>query len=332
LRQQYDYSELYADEATDLQSGRTIFLEEHAKALVNEVKSPDVGMAWSANPYQGCEHGCVYCYARNTHEYWGLSAGIDFEQKVIVKKNAPALFRKFLDKPRWDATPISLSGNTDCYQPAEQKFRLTRQLLEICLQYKQPVAIITKNAFILKDLDILEQLAALQLVSVMVTITTRDETLRRAMEPRTTTALQRFKVIETLNKHSIPCGIMMGPVIPGLNDHEMPCLLEEASWSGARQAAYTFVRLNGSVKLIFHNWLFQQFPDRADRVWKLIAEGHGGQVSDSRFGVRMRGEGVVADLIRQQFKKFCMRYHFNENRVVLNSHLFCRPGQQLSIF
>ena len=332
LRHQYDYTAMLADEATLLQSTRTRFLEEHARNLVNEVTSPDVGMQWSANPYQGCEHGCTYCYARNTHEYWGLSAGIDFEQTIIVKKNAPDLLRSFLNKRGWDGTAISLSGNTDCYQPAEQHFRITRKLLEICLKYRQPVGIITKNAYILKDIDILMEMGQRHLVSVMMTITTQNEALRRAMEPRTTTTGQRLEVIEKLAAQNIPCGIMIGPVIPGLNDHEMPGLLEEASWRGATTAAYTFVRLNGSVKLIFHNWLFTHFPDKAEKVWNLIKDGHGGQVSDTRFGKRMRGEGALAELISQQFKKYCKRLGLNQHKVVLDSSQFCVPGQQIKLF
>lgn len=313
-------------------AGKTVFLEEHAKSLVNKVESPDVGMLYSMNPYQGCEHGCVYCYARNTHEYWGLSAGLDFEQKIIVKKNAPALLEAFLQKPNWKCEPLSLSGNTDCYQPAEQKFRITRRLLEICLEYKQPVTIITKNSYLKHDLDILTELAKHQLTMVMITITTLNETLKRAMEPRTASGLQRMKTIRLLNDAGVPCGVMMGPVIPSLNDSEMPEILEQAANNGATVAGYTFVRLNGSVKLNFHNWLHQYFPERAQKVWHQIEEGHGGQVSDSRFGVRMRGEGAIAGIIAQQFKKYCKRFNLNAQKPQLDCTQFCVPGSQLKLF
>ncbi len=310
----------------------TIYLEEHSKTLVNKVESPDVGMNYSMNPYQGCEHGCSYCYARNAHEYWGYSAGIDFEQKIIVKKNAPELLEKFLMNPKWQCVPLSLSGNTDCYQPAEQKFRITRQLLEVCQRFRQPVGIITKNAFILKDADILTAMAKEGLVGVLMTITTFQEPLRRVMEPRTTTELQRLRVIEELSKLGVPTGVMMGPVIPGLNDHEMKNILQAASNAGATTAAYTFVRLNGSVKLVFHEWLHKHFPDRAEKVWHLIEQGHGGKVNDSRYGMRMRGEGPLAELIRQQFKKYTQKFALNGRGWELDCSKFVRPGQQLSLF
>ncbi|RYF77379.1 MAG: radical SAM protein, partial [Chitinophagaceae bacterium] len=200
------------------------------------------------NPYQGCEHGCIYCYARNSFEYWGYSAGLDFETKILVKKNAPELLRKFLMHPKWDATPIMLSGNTDCYQPAEQKFRITRQLLEVCNEFNQPVGILTKNAWIIKDKDILEQMAAKKILSAMVSITSFDDHVRRVMEPRTVTAKQRLKVIEELSNAGVRMGIMMGPMIPGLNEHEMQRIMKSARDAGATFTAYTFIRLNGAIK------------------------------------------------------------------------------------
>ncbi|HEY8388882.1 MAG TPA: PA0069 family radical SAM protein [Parasegetibacter sp.] len=316
----------------ELMNSTTIYLEENAKALVNKVDSPDVGMMYSMNPYQGCEHGCIYCYARNTHEYWGYSAGVDFEQKIIVKKNAPELLRKQLMHPRWEAVPIGLSGNTDCYQPAEWKFGITRKLLEVCNEFNQPVGIITKNAVILRDKDILREMAAKNLVSVLLSVTTMDESLRRAMEPRTTTANQRFRVIRELNEIGVRAGVMLGPMIPGLNDHEMHNIMKTASEAGASFSAYTFIRLNGSVKLIFHDWLYKNFPDRADKVWHLIEDGHGGKVSDSRFGVRMRGDGPMAEIIRQQFRKYAALYRLDDQRWSLDSSQFRRPGEQLKLF
>lgn len=310
----------------------TQYLEDQSKTIVNKVDSPDVGMFYSMNPYQGCEHGCIYCYARNVHEYWGYSAGLDFERKIVVKKNAPQLLRKFLMNPKWDPLPISISGNTDCYQPAEKKFRITRQLLEVCAEFNQPVGIITKNAGILRDKDLLEKLARKKLVSVLVSVTTFNESLRRAMEPRTATAQQRIRVIRELSEVGVRAGVMLGPMIPGLNDHEMQRIMKEAAKNGARFSAYTFIRLNGAVKLLFHDWLHKNFPDRADKVWHLIESSHDGKVNDSRFGVRMRGEGPVADVINQQFKKYNKIYELNDERWELDTTLFSRPGQQIKLF
>lgn len=320
------------DEWSDLGSNKTQYTELKAASLVNKVESPDVGMLYSMNPYMGCEHGCAYCYARNTHEYLGYSAGLDFERKIFIKKNAPDLLRKFLMKPGWACKPISLSGNTDCYQPAEQRYRLTRKLLEICFEFRQPVGIITKNSFLLNDLDVLKKMAALNLVSVIMTINSLDEDLRRAMEPRTTTANQRLRVIKSLSEAGIRTGVMAGPMIPGLNDHELPDILKAAQENGARFSAYTFVRLNGSVKLIFHEWLYRNFPDRADKVWHAIERGHGGKVNDSRFGVRMRGEGPEAMLIRQQFHLFNKRLGLNTDQWKADCSQFRRPGAQGVLF
>lgn len=310
----------------------TQILEEHAKTLVNKVDSPDVGMWYSMNPYQGCEHGCIYCYARNAHQFWGMSAGLDFERKIVVKKNAPELLRKFLDNKSWVPKPISLSGNTDCYQPLERKMFLTRSLLQIALEYKQPVGIITKNSLVLRDKYILQQLAHQNLVCVYVSITTADEELRQKMEPRTTTAAQRFKIVKELSELGIPVGVMTAPMIPGLNDHEMPHLLEMAAVNGAKFAGYTVVRLNDAVKIIFNDWLYKNFPDRADKVWNQIEGMHGGQVNDSNFGRRMRGEGNMADLIKQQFRVHTRKHGLNMERFEFNTELFERPQVQLKLF
>ncbi|MBE7170958.1 MAG: PA0069 family radical SAM protein [Williamsia sp.] len=311
---------------------QTQYLEGNAKSIVNKVDSPDVGMWYSMNPYQGCEHGCIYCYARNSFEYWGYSAGIDFEQKIIVKKNAPQLLRKFLRHPTWECTPISMSGNTDCYQPAEKKFKLTRQLLEVCLEFNQPVGIITKNAGILRDKDLLVKMAEKRLVSALVSITSFQEDLRRVMEPRTTTAAQRLRVISELSQAGVKIGVMLGPMIPGLNEHEMPGIIKAASEAGASFSAYTFVRLNGAIKLLFHDWLYKNFPGRADKVWHLIEQAHGGKVNDSQWGRRMRGEGPIASLVSQQYKKFTQRYGLNQEKWELDCTHFTRPGKQLGLF
>lgn len=311
---------------------KTVYLEQESKSIVNKVDSPDVGMSYSMNPYAGCEHGCIYCYARNVHEYWGYSAGLDFERKIIVKKNAPQLLRKFLMKKDWDATPIMLSGNTDCYQPAEQHYRLTRKMLEVCNEFNQPVGILTKNAAILKDIDVLREMAKKKIVSAMVSITSFNENLRRVMEPRTTTAKQKLKVINELSNAGVRMGIMMGPMIPGLNEHEMQRIMKAASDNGATFTAYTFIRLNGAIKFLFHDWLYKNFPDRADKVWHLIEQSHDGKVNDTRWGLRMRGEGSMAQVVNQQYKKYGKLYGMNAEEWSLNRSLFKRPGEQIKLF
>ena len=310
----------------------TQFLDVEAKSIVNKVDSPDVGMFYSMNPYQGCEHGCIYCYARNSFEYWGYSAGVDFESKILVKKNAPQLLRTFLMHPKWECVPISLSGNTDCYQPAEKKFRLTRGLLEVCNEFNQPVGMITKNAGILRDKDLLQHMAARRLVSVLVSITSFNEDLRSVMEPRTTTAKQRLRTIEELSKAGVQMGVMLGPMIPGLNEHEMPAIIKAASEAGATFSAYTFIRLNGAIKLLFHDWLYKTFPDRADKVWHLIESAHDGKVNDSLWGRRMRGEGAIADLVAHQYHTYTKKYGLQHERLGLDCSQFRRPGAQGKLF
>jgi DNA repair photolyase len=316
----------------EIPNSATQYMEQEVKSIVNKVESPDLSLMYSMNPYAGCEHGCIYCYARNVHEYWGYSAGLDFERKIIVKTNAPQMLRKFLMHPKWEVHSIMLSGNTDCYQPAEQKYRLTRSLLEVCNEFNQPVGILTKNSWIIKDKDILQEMAKKRLVSAMVSITSFNDELRRVMEPRTTTAKQRLKVIEELSNAGIHMGIMMGPMIPGLNEHEMQRIMKEAKDAGAKFTAYTFIRLNGAIKFLFHDWLYKNFPDRADKVWHLIEGSHDGKVNDSRWGVRMRGEGNIAEMVRMQYKKYGKLYGMNEDRWELDTSIFRRPGEQGRLF
>lgn len=312
---------------------KTEYILDESRTIVNEVTSPDVGMSFSLNPYQGCEHGCIYCYARNSHEYWGYSAGLDFESRIVVKHNAPQLLRKFFSNRNWTPDTISLSGNTDCYQPIERKMKLTRQLLEICLEYRNPVGIITKNALVLRDLDILEQLAARNLVCVYLSVTSTDEDLRLLLEPRTATYKSRLKVVETLSKKGIPVGIMNAPLIPGLNDMHMHDTLKAAAGAGAKWAGYTVVRLNGAIGGIFKDWLYKAYPDRGDKVWSQIEACHGGNVNDSRFGERMRGDGRFAEIIRQQFKLYCRKFGLNETQFEFNRADFRRlQGNQMELF
>ena len=281
---------------------------ENAKKIVNKVESPDLHGMYSLNPYQGCEHGCIYCYARNTHEYWGFSAGLDFESKIIVKQNAPALLEKFLIHPDWHATPIMVSGNTDCYQPLERKLEITRKLLMIFSKYRHPVGMISKNSLVTRDLDILSDLAKDSLVQIHISITTLNEDLRRVMEPRTASAKKRLMTVETLAKAGIPVGIMNAPIIPGLNHHEIPAVLKAAADHGALGAGMTMVRLNGSIGKIFEDWLKKNFPDRFEKVWNQISAVHGGNVNDSTFGRRMTGEGNYAEAVHQLFRSAKKKY------------------------
>lgn len=317
-----------------LSDSKTQILFETPKKIVNTVKSPDVFSKYSMNPYQGCEHGCIYCYARNTHEYWGYSAGLDFERKIIAKTNAAQLLEKQFMNKNWEVAPIMFSGNTDCYQPIERKLKITRQMLEVLLKFKHPVGMITKNNIILRDIDLLQEMAKLKLVHVMVSITSLNEDLRLKMEPRTVTAKNRLKVIEKLNVAGIPTGVMTAPIIPGLNSNEIPQLIEVAANHGAVAAGYTIVRLNGSIKEIFTDWITKTFPDRAEKVLHQIAEVHGGSANDSRYGKRMSGEGEIAGSINQLFKMAVKKHLAGRSWGEYDLTAFSRPGetQQLELF
>jgi len=284
-----------------LQAQKTEIIYSYPKTIINKIENTDIGLAYSLNPYQGCEHGCVYCYARNTHEYWGYSAGLDFERKIIVKKNAATLLEKTLSHKNWKPQPIMLSGNTDCYQPIEKELEITRSILQVCLKYKHPVSIITKNTLIIRDLDILKELAALNLVHVMISLTGNDEKTRLLLEPRTSSYKNRIEVISKLSKNGIPCGVMVAPIIPGINHYEIPKVIERSANAGASSAGITIVRLNGAVEHIFKDWLVKNFPDRASKVWNQISSCHGGKVSDSRKSIRLKGQGAIAESIMQLF-------------------------------
>jgi DNA repair photolyase len=318
------------DEALEL-GGQTQIFYENPKKVINVIESPDLYAMNSMNPYQGCEHGCIYCYARNSHQYWGFSAGMDFESKIVVKQNAAHILEKEFLKKSWKPSPIALSGNTDCYQPLERKLKITRSLLKIFVKYANPVSIITKNSLVVRDLDLLTELAQQNLLHVYISLTTLDESLRQKLEPRTASAASRLKTIRTLTEAGIPVGVMTAPLIPGLNDQEIPALLQAAAENGAVSAGYTVVRLNGSVKDLFQDWLYKNFPDRATKVWNLICELHGGQVNDSQFGRRMRGEGQVAEMISQLFK-ISKRKHFANREMPAYDFSHFRPGGNYSLF
>lgn len=333
LKGEYIQEHVEAIDDWEQEERKTEYIYDDSKTLVNKVTSPDVGMMYSANPYQGCEHGCIYCYARNSHEYWGYSAGVDFESRIVVKKNAPQLLKKFFENPNWEPAVISLSGNTDCYQPIERKMRITRKLLEICLEFRNPVGILSKNALVLRDLDVIQELNKHNLVRVFSSITSLDEDLRRLLEPRTASYRSRLKVVETLSKNGVPTGIMNAPLIPGLNDMHMHDVLKAASEAGAKWAGYTVVRLNGAIGPIFHDWLHKAFPDRAEKVWNQISACHEGKVNDSRWGNRISGDGKFAEIIKVQFHLYCKKYGLNQTDMEWNLKDFRRiRNGQLPLF
>jgi len=324
-----DFLEYCRIEGEAVSKSKTQYLEVFPKTVVNKIKSPDVGIHYSVNPYQGCEHGCVYCYARNSHEFWGYSAGLDFEKRIMIKRSAPKLLEKYLRRKNWKATPIAFSGNTDCYQPAEKKYEITRACLEIFLQYRHPVSIITKNALILRDLDLLEQLQKHHLISVHLSVTSLSEDTRRLLEPRTTTIKKRLHTIKVLSDHGIPVNVMLAPIIPSINSHEIMDLAKASSEAGALSMGHIMVRLNGAIGLIFYDWIKKTLPDKADKVLNQIESVHGGNLNDSRFGIRMRGEGKIADHINDLIK-LAKRTYFADKKVPeLNTelHQYHKSGQ-----
>jgi len=316
-----------------LENSSTKFYQETPKKIISENKSPDLSFMHSINPYQGCEHGCIYCYARNSHEYWGFSAGLDFERKIIIKYNAAALLEEAFNKKSYQAKTILLSGNTDCYQPIERKLKITRSLLQIFQHYHHPVSLITKNNLILRDIGILKELAQENLVQVAITINSLNEELRLKMEPRTVTAKGRLKVIENLSKAGIPVMLMCAPVIPGLNSDEIPQLIKSAAECGAKSASFTMVRLNGAIGDIFVDWINKNYPDRAEKVLHAIAESHGGKLNDSQWSRRMRGSGVIAESIHSLFRISKKRYMGDCSMPILRNDLFTpKNGKQLELF
>ncbi|HZW78135.1 MAG TPA: PA0069 family radical SAM protein [Flavobacteriaceae bacterium] len=328
-----DFLNHCAMEGDEADSNKTNHIEVFPKTFVNKVESPDVGMAFSANPYQGCEHGCVYCYARNSHEYWGYGAGLDFERNILFKRNAPQLLEEKLRSKNWQGDTIVLSGNTDCYQPLERKMQLTRKCLEVLWRWKHPVGIITKNALVLRDIDLFKEMAKLNLVTINISITSLSEETRRLLEPRTATIKQRFKAVEELSKEGIPVRVMMAPIIPSLNSHEILLLVKEAAERGARDIGYTMVRLNGQIAEIFADWARKTIPDRAERILNQIAECHGGTLNDSKFGRRMRGAGTIADQVRDTMTIAKKKFLSGRSMPVLDKSYYLElKNPQLSLF
>ncbi|MEC3906386.1 PA0069 family radical SAM protein [Tamlana sp. 2201CG12-4] len=316
-----DFLEFCQKEGEIPDKNKTRYLRVFPKTIINQVKSPDVGMMYSMNPYQGCEHGCIYCYARNTHEYWGFGAGLDFERNILVKKEAAKLLEAHIKKKSWKAHTIVLSGNTDCYQPAEQEFGITRQCLEVFLKYKHPVGIITKNALILRDLDLLKALTNDNLVAVNVSITSLSEETRRILEPRTATIKRRLHTVKELSENGIPVNVMLAPIIPSINSHEILALAKAASDHGALSIGHTIVRLNGAIGELFTDWIKKTMPDRAEKVLRQIEDCHGGTLNDSRYGTRMRGEGKIAQQINDLIKLARLKYFKDKSMPKLNYDL-----------
>ena len=312
---------------------KTSFTEVFPKTIVNPVKSPDLSMEYSLNPYQGCEHGCSYCFARPTHEYWGFSAGTDFERKIMVKKNAPELLEKFFKKRGYVPKTIVMSGNTDPYQPIERELEITRNLLKVFLDYRHPVSFITKNALILRDLDFLVKLRELNLVSVNLSIPTINEDLRRIMEPRTSSVKNKLKAIEVLSQNDIPVNVMVAPVIPALNSDEGLNIYKTVSELGAKSAHHVLIRLNDTVEPVFVNWLNNHFPDRAQKVLNLIRSMRGGNLGEKRYFERYKGEGNVAEMIHDTYR-LARRKYFADKRIdpLSTEHFTGTKEQQLRLF
>lgn len=332
-----DYEHLLEDDElfADDRKVATQFLPDNSQTIIRENNSPDIPFRYSINPYRGCEHGCAYCYARPGHETLGMNAGIDFETKILVKHDAARLLRKELNKPSWQPEAITISGVTDCYQPAERRFRLTRSILEVMLEARQPVVIITKNALPVRDLDLLVPLAERKLVAVGISVTTLDAELARTLEPRTATPAARLRAIRELSSRGVPVRVMMAPIIPGLTDHEIPKLLATVKEAGARGANFTLLRLPWAVAPIFMNWLQTHYPLKAARVEGLLRGAREGKLYQATFGERMRGSGAYASEIEQTFALFKRKLGLDEPWQPLDTSQFQAPrlpGGQLRLF
>ena len=305
----------------------TELIPERSKTIITRNNSPDISFEQSINPYKGCEHGCIYCYARPSHAYLDFSPGLDFETKIVHKPNAAELLRRELARPRYQCKPIALGVNTDCYQPFEKQLRSTRALLEIMLETRHPVGLVTKSALVERDLDLLSELARLGLTHVFLSITTLDDELKRRMEPRTASPRRRLVTIKRLTQAGVPAGVMFAPVIPALNDHELEAVLEASAQAGALWAGYTVLRLPNEVRPLFKDWLAEQYPLRAEHVMSRVRQIRAGRENDSSFGRRMRGQGQYADLLRQRFERACRRHGLNRGRrPQLKTTLFRPPA------
>jgi DNA repair photolyase len=322
-----DLEHVEADEEYLTQLGRppTEYLPDESQSIVSENDSPDIGFRYSVNPYRGCSHGCSYCYARPGHEYLGLSAGLDFETKVLVKFRAAELFREFLAKPSWRPETIVFSGVTDCYQPAERQFRITRACVEVAAECRQPIGIITKNALVVRDLDLLSQLAEHNAVRVSLSITSLDPKLARVMEPRTSSPEARLRALRELTQAGISTSVSVAPIVPGLNDSEIPAILTAAREAGAKSAGYVMLKLATTVRPVFLDWLERSYPDKSARVQSLIRSVRGGKLNDANFGSRQVGTGNLAELIADTFRIWCAKLGYANDHPPLNTKKFQPP-------
>jgi DNA repair photolyase len=317
----------------DAPAERTQFFRDTSRSIVASNDSPDVGFDVSINPYRGCEHGCIYCYARPTHEYLGYSLGLDFETRILVKEDAPELLSQTLSRPGWVPKPMAISGVTDPYQPVERRLRLTRKCLEVLADFRNPAIIITKNHLVTRDIDVLRRLAEHEAILVNISVTTLDPSLARVMEPRTSTPQRRIDAIAELTKAGIPTGVLVAPVIPGLTDHEMPSIIEACVSAGATHAGYVTIRLPHGVKTLFDRWLEDHRPEHRDKVLARIRAVRDGALDDPSFGVRMRGTGPIADQIQALYQLACRRAGIDRHRPALSTDGFRRPSdRQMSLF
>ena len=328
-RQHFEPLDLEPDPDDDgKRAVKTVYLKDSSRSILAKNDSPDVPYTYSINPYRGCEHGCIYCYARNSHEYLGFSAGIDFETKIMVKQDAPELLEEAFRKKSWQPQMVCFSGNTDCYQPVERKLQITRRCLEVFLKFRNPVGVITKNNLILRDIDIIKELASMNLVITTISITTLDEDLARVMEPRTSTPANRLQAVERIAAAGIPVTVNLAPIIPGLNDEEMPSILREAANCGARSASYTMLHLASALQPLFVEWVQRELPDRAPKILNRIRETRGGKLNDSTFGKRMKGEGEIAESIGKLFKLNRAKYGLAGNHFAFSTDLFRRDVEE----
>ncbi|MDR2195456.1 MAG: PA0069 family radical SAM protein [Gallionellaceae bacterium] len=318
----------------DLPPLKTTVTAEHAKSVIQRHDSPDLPFELSLNAYRGCEHGCIYCYARPSHGYLNLSPGLDFETKLFAKPDAAKLLRDELAKPAYRCSPISLGSNTDPYQPIERDWKITRQILEVLAECKHPLSIITKSALVERDLDLLTQLARDNLALVMISITTLDASLARKLEPRAASPQRRLQAMRRLNDAGVPCGVMVAPVIPFLTDAELETVLTAARDHGANTAGYTLLRLPYELKELFKDWLTTHYPLKAEHVMSRLRDMRGGRENDSAFGSRFRGEGEFAALLAQRFRMACAKLGLNRSAVTLNTESFRPParGGQMGLF
>lgn len=314
------------EEISEGLSPTTVFYKDATKSIITYNDSPDVGFNAGINPYRGCEHGCIYCYARPGHEYLGLSLGLDFETKIFVKEKAPELLRKELSAKKYQPQTIALSGNTDCYQPAERRFQITRSCLELLHEFRNPVGIVTKNYLVTRDIDLLKEFASWNGVLVAVSITTLDPKLKNLMEPRTSEPALRLKTIEKLSNAGIPVIVMVAPVLPGLTDHEIPNIIQRAADAGAKSAGYIMLRLPYGVSDIFSKWLKRHFPDRMDKVLNRIRSIRDGELNSKDFHDRMKGKGIYAEQVKDMFEVAKRKAGMNDKLIELSTEHFKRPG------